>query len=83
MNFDFHTPVWITAFVSVAVFIVNFAFVVGVYADIQKLRRDGKRIYLVNPFFWVLAVAVGGVIAAGIYWFIHHLNLERNSDTET
>ena len=83
MNFDFHIPVWITALVSIAVFVVNFAFVIGVYADIQKLRRDGKRIYLVNPFFWVLAVAVGGVIAAGIYWFVHHFSLRHDSDAKT
>ena len=57
---------------AVASVIVHLALAAAVWADTRKLIQGGRQLEFLGPTLWTLAVAVGGVVAAGFYWIIHH-----------
>lgn len=58
-------------------FILHLILADAVYSDANKLASsEGPRgTFLVEPRIWWLAVALGGLIATGIYWAIHYSTL--------
>jgi hypothetical protein len=67
----------------VAVVVVHVALAVGVFRDAEDLlRTPGRRLWYLNSFFWTAAVLVGGIVATGIYWAIHHSTLRSPAETD-
>ena len=52
--------------------LVHICFAGAVAKDAAELHKVAQRSALVSPHIWAFAVLIGGVMAAGIYWFIHH-----------
>lgn len=56
--------------------VVHIALAAGVLSDSYRfIRRHNRGTFLVGGGMWALAVLLGGVVAAGIYWVIHHSSL--------
>ncbi len=53
--------------------IVNVAFAIAIYNDIDKLVLEEREIELVPELIWVLATLIGGVLTVGVYWIVHHM----------
>ena len=59
--------------------IVHIALALGVLTDSYRMLQHRHRgTFLVGGGMWALAVLLGGVVAAGIYWVIHHSTLRRD-----
>lgn len=57
---------------------IHIAFGVAVLNDASNLKSsNAKTLQFVSPFFWMLAVLMGGVMIAGFYWLIHHSTLNK------
>lgn len=57
--------------------ILHLLFAGAVARDAGNLYRMNQRPALVSAPTWAFATLIGGVIAAAIYWFIHHSTLTR------
>lgn len=56
--------------------IIHIALALAVFSDAEQMyRRHGRKPFLVEGAIWALAVLLGGVVTAGIYWVIHHSTL--------
>ncbi len=69
--------------------VVHFTFSVAVLFDglalVENARRSDEKASgtaLVHPRFWALAVIVGGVFVAAVYWLMHHSTLVVKDRTE-
>lgn len=69
--------IWSVVAFSVTAF-VHIAFSVGVYGDaIKQQEQKPLGTAFVGPFFWAIAVLLGGVFVAGVYWLLHHSSLSK------
>jgi len=59
--------------------IVHIAFALGVWDDARRFRVKRTGPFLVGPGMWALATLMGGMLAVGVYWLIHHSSLRRAS----
>lgn len=57
--------------------LLHFLFAGAVAKDAGSLYQIGQRPALVSAGTWAFATLLGGVMTAGIYWFIHHSTLTR------
>lgn len=55
--------------------LVHLVFAGAVAKDAGSLYQVGRRPALVSAHVWAFSTLIGGVVAAAIYWFIHHSNL--------
>jgi hypothetical protein len=60
-----------------ATIIVHLAFSAAIFNDSSKLHDENHQLAFVGPVIWTLAVLVGGVFVAAIYWLIHHSTLSK------
>ncbi len=60
----------------IARLIVRLAITHAVWIDSNELQKKGQKIEFLGPHLWIGAVMVGGIIAAGIYWLIHHSSIK-------
>jgi hypothetical protein len=73
--FNFSGSVWVVLIylywlIGAAVHIV---LAIGVYRDAKYLQKELNRPpAFVTGEMWAFATLIGGVVAAGIYWVIHH-----------
>ena len=58
--------------------VVHLVFAIAVLQDGKRLMRHGMGTFLVAPGWWAFATFTTGVLAAGIYWVIHHSTLRRD-----
>jgi len=81
MNIPFNIPYPLAIAFAVLMWlvtiVVHITFAVGVFSDAQKLAPSGRRCRFVEPFVWMLAVLLGGVVPAALYWALHHSTLCR------
>jgi hypothetical protein len=61
---------------------VHVSIAVGVSIDAAGLRRSRSGPLFAGPLVWMLATLLGGVLAAGIYWVIHHSTLRPMPNVE-
>ena len=59
--------------------VVHVLFAGAVARDAGLLRKRGIPTYLVSSMTWAFATLVGGVFVGAIYWFMHHVNVLRDS----
>jgi hypothetical protein len=59
--------------------IVHITFALGVWDDARRFRAQRTGPFLVSPGMWALATLMGGMLAVGVYWLIHHSSLRRAS----
>lgn len=59
------------------ILIVNLAFAIGVNADANWLRTEGRTVISVGPFGWAIAVFFGSFLVVALYWAIHHSTFVR------
>jgi ABC-type sugar transport system permease subunit len=47
---------------------------IGVYRDATKIESQGsgRTTLLMPPWVWAMAVFLGGVVTAVMYWLLHH-----------
>jgi hypothetical protein len=68
---------------SIIIFMLNIllhiCFAGGVARDVNRLTKLGVMPQLFPAWVWVLAVLIGSVFVAGIYWFMHHSTLVRRA----
>lgn len=64
-------------FIMVVNALVHVIFAGAVARDAGELYKLGQRPALVSGASWAFATLLGGVVIAGIYWFIHHSTLTR------
>ncbi len=57
--------------------ILHVIFAGAVARDAGRLEKTGAQPCLVSGLTWAFATLLSGVIAAAIYWFIHHSTLTR------
>lgn len=57
--------------------LVHIIFANAVGNDADNFIRNGQPTQLVGPRAWALAILLGGVFVAAIYWLIHHSTLRR------
>jgi len=76
--FDTQTlMLWSVAIATITAFI-HIAFSVAIFNDAINVKSsDSKSLQFVSPFFWMLAVLLGGVLIAALYWLIHHSTLAK------
>jgi len=60
---------------------VHLAFAGAVAKDAGRLTKINQKPALVSAATWAFATLLGGVMVAGLYWFIHHSNLTRGNAT--
>ena len=58
--------------------LVHLAFSAAVFNDANKLQREHDSLAFVNSWLWSLAVLVGGVFVALVYWVIHHSTIAKH-----
>ena len=68
---------WIAMCASIIMFVANIGFALGVLLDAIRLPASRKPIF-VGSILWFLATLVGGVFVAGIYWIMHHSQLNQS-----
>ena len=56
-------------------FLLHIVFAAGAYRDACYIFQRKRGPFLVGPFFWALAVLVGGMPIVALYWAIHHSTL--------
>ncbi|WP_052010101.1 MULTISPECIES: hypothetical protein [unclassified Alteromonas] len=61
----------------IATIIVHLAFSAAIFNDSSKLHDENHQLAFVGPVIWTLAVLVGGVFVAAVYWLIHHSALSK------
>ncbi len=64
-------------FIMIINALVHVIFAGAVARDAGELYKLGQRPALVSGGSWAFATLIGGVVIAGIYWFIHHSTLTR------
>ena len=62
---------------SVAAITVAVLLTVGVYRDLEKLKREGRTPDYMPSFGWILATAVFGPLGFLCYWLVHRSTLRR------
>lgn len=72
---------WTTLFVVLSI-IEHIVFGFGVYLDVLRLRKEGRRIFFVHTSIWFFATLIGGVFVAGIYWVLHHSRLNPSIELQ-
>lgn len=72
---------WTTIIVFLSV-LIHIVFGFGVYLDVLRLRKEGRRIFFVHTSIWFCATLVGGVFVAGIYWVLHHSRLNPSIELQ-
>jgi len=85
MNFNQPENVVMLATYSywLALVVVHVALAVAVFRDAEGFEQGHRRrLWLLNSGFWALAALVGGIVAAGIYWAIHHSALRPPAEPE-
>ena len=70
-----HMLIWINSF-------LHLLFAGAVAKDCGKLSNRGLAPILVSPATWAFTALIGGVWAAGLYWFLHHSTLTYTSATK-
>ena len=73
-------PLWgvITLLIGLASIALNIVFALAVWNDANAAVQTGRGTFLVPPLWWAIAVGLGGLVAVGIYWAIHHSALRPN-----
>jgi len=61
----------------IAVLVVHLSFAIAVSIDASKLSTEGTGTVFVGLVTWALAVLLGGVFVAAVYWVMHHSELRR------
>ena len=59
------------------VIIVHIGFAMAVFRDATRLPASRKPIS-VSPIIWFLAILLGGIFIATIYWIMHHSRLNQS-----
>jgi hypothetical protein len=82
MNFDLSSDTYplflaVIALFWIAVLVVHISFTIAVSIDASKLITEGTGTVFVGLVTWALAVLLGGVFVAAVYWIIHHSELRR------
>lgn len=79
MEFDYHFLSSVAPFGSIiavlAKILVNIAFGAAVFKDANRRHNQFKKLVLVSPLIWSLAVLLGGVFVAIGYWFVHYSSM--------
>lgn len=57
--------------------LIHLIFAGAVAKDAGRFNTLGQKTALVSAPVWAFATLIGGVMVAGLYWFIHHSNLTR------
>lgn len=63
--------------------LLHVIFAGAVARDAGQLYKLGQRPALVSDASWDFATLIGGIMTAGIYWFIHHSTLTRPTTRES
>jgi len=71
-------PGLLVMFPAIASVVVHLALAAAVWADAKAMTQRGRHLEFLGPPLWTLAVAVGGVVAAGFYWLMHHSTIQPN-----
>ncbi len=78
-HFVFNYGVMFVAIAWILMATVNIGFAAAVYVDgvglTEAARRSGDErsgTVMVPPILWTLAVLIGGVFVAAVYWLMHH-----------
>ena len=58
--------------------LVHLAFSAAVFNDANRLQREQGSLAFVNSWLWCLAVLVGGVLVALVYWVMHHSTIAKH-----
>lgn len=78
MMFNAQTIMYWSVIVATVTTLIHIAFGIAVLNDASNLKSsNSKTLQFVGPFFWMLAVLLGGVLIAGLYWLIHHSTLNK------
>lgn len=62
------------------IMIINLFFASAVAKDAGYLYQRGYNTILVPGIIWALATLIGGLLAAAIYWVLHHSNLTKSQN---
>lgn len=57
---------------------MHLAFSAAVFNDANRLQREQGSLAFVNSWLWCLAVLVGGVLVALVYWVMHHSTIAKH-----
>jgi len=61
-----------------AVMGVHIAFAAGVWRDATAvMESEEDQLWFATPTVWMLGTLLGGMLAALVYWLIHHSTLRR------
>jgi hypothetical protein len=55
----------------------------GVWADADRLKNSGQKLWFAGPIIWALGVLLGGILMALAYWLMHHSTLRPVPPIET
>lgn len=57
---------------------VHMAFAAGVWRDATSvMESEDDQLWFATPAVWMLGTLLGGMLAALVYWLIHHSTLRR------
>jgi hypothetical protein len=59
--------------------LIHVIFAGAVAKDAGHLHKVGQPTCLVSGITWAFATLVAGVFVAGLYWFIHHSSITRQT----
>lgn len=78
MMFNAQSIMYLSVIAATVTAFIHIAFGVAVINDASNLKSsNSKNLQFLSPFFSMLAVLLGGVLIAALYWLIHHSTLNK------